>query len=114
MNNELHAHVDASLNDCDGRITQEYVIFFNDAERAESGKLYNDFSDIHFMERVLGDIASPYPYTAPRTTVEIDEDGFHVTRQHEEGVNHIEVEWCRKDCPDTYLRRDHRAESMNY
>jgi hypothetical protein len=122
----LHAHVDSYTSDCDGGISRTRVERFNEDERVEQVRAYfeghrlgyddavNDFSDIHFMNRVFANVAGPY--AVMQSTVHIDEEGFRVEERHEEGVRNVTVEWCKREgCENedsTY--RDHRAESMGY
>lgn len=114
MNNTLHAHVSTRSRDCDGGYSRDYVMTFNDDETAESGKVYNDFSEIHFMDRVMCSVASPYACELGMT-IKVDDDGIEVHENTEEGYRAASVRWCRDDCDtDEHSQRDHTAESMGY
>lgn len=113
MNTNLHAHVSTASADCDGPTYRDYVEVFNDAERAESQQEVNDFSDIHFMQRVMMNVCSPYAVHQMRITV--DETGIEYSEQTEEGYRSGEVRWCRDDCDTGEAHyRDVYAEQMGY
>ena len=114
MTTTLHAHVESSSADCDGTYSRDWTVFFNEDEKKESADAdgVNDFSDIHFMERVMMSVASPY--AARQMTVKVDDDGIEVSEATEEGYRNAEVRWCHEDCEDSHSFRDHRAESMGY
>lgn len=113
MTNTLHAHVSTVAVDCDGPLYRDYVETFNDDERAESGQAVNDFSEIRFMQRMLGNQASPY--AAHQMRVTIDETGIQVHEDTEEGYRAASVLWCREDCDtDEHSQRDVFAEQMGY
>lgn len=109
MNKNLHAHVSTFSRDCDGSYSYDYVVGFNDDERAEQVRAYfngvmrgydegvNDFSEIHFMNRVLTNLCSPYG-VEHGSTVAIGESGFEYRETTDEGYRQGEAEWCRKDC----------------
>ena len=112
---ELHAHIDRQAADCDGPVYDYRVEVFNDAEVAEreAAQGINDFSDIHFMNRVLCNVASPY--AAHQMTVKIDDEGIDVHEMTEEGFRSVQVRWCRDECDTGETRhRDIYAEMMNY
>jgi hypothetical protein len=113
--NTLHAHIDTAAADCDGPLYRSWVATFNDEERAErdAAQGINDFSDIHFMNRVLAGQCGPY--AVRQLTVKIDESGFTYHEDTEEGYRSGEVRWCTDDC-DTEERsqRDVYAEMMGY
>lgn len=114
-NNRLHAHVSTSAADCDGRVHNEYVATFSPDEIAERDAAdgVNDFSDIHFMQRVMMNVASPY--AVHQMTVKVDEDGIDVNEQTEEGYRSANVRWCHDDCDtDERGHRDEYAEMMGY
>ena len=114
MTNTLHAHVSTASRDCDGLYTREYVMVFNEDERAESGKAYNDFSDIHFMNRVMCQVASPYACELGMR-VTVDDDGIEVHENTDEGYRKASVRWCRDECDtDDHSFRDHTAEAAGY
>jgi len=110
----LHAHVSTTSVDCDGPQHDSRVEVFNDDETAESRKEVNDFSDIHFMNRVFTNQCGPYAVRQMRVTV--DDDGFEYTEETDEGYRAGEVRWCRNEHCDT-TRRTHRdvfAEMAGY
>lgn len=112
----LHAHIDARSVDCDGPMDYSWVVSFNEAERTEEREAagVNDFSEIHFMNRVLTGQASPYSTRQLRLTM--DDDGFEYHEDTEEGYRQGTVRWCRdEDCdPNERSQRDHYAEAMGY
>jgi len=126
MNNNLHAHVSTASADCDGPMYDSWVESFNEDERTEQVRAYfngivrgydepvNDFSDIHFMNRVLTSRCGPYAVGQMRVTM--DEDGFEYHEQTEEGYRSGEVRWCRSEAcdPDARTHRDVFAEAMGY
>lgn len=115
MNKNLHAHVSTASADCDGPMYRNYVEVFNDAEIAETeaAQGVNDFSDIHFMQRVMMNVASPY--AVHQMTVKVDEQGIEVSEQTEEGYRNASVVWCRDECDtEFHSQRDVYAEAMNY
>lgn len=110
----LHAHVSTSSSDCDGPMYRDYVMVFNDDETAESGKAVNDFSDIHFMQRVMMSVASPYAVQYGMT-VKVDESGIEVHESTDEGYRAAEVRWCTDECDESAAsQRDVFAEQMGY
>lgn len=111
----LHAHIDTASRDCDGLYTRDYVMTFNDAEVEESKKDVNDFSDIHFMNRVMTNIASPYA-VEHGMTVKVDDAGIEVHEVTDEGYREATVRWCRdEDCEVAeWSFRDHTAEAAGY
>lgn len=111
----LHAHVSTSQADCDGPTYNEYVATFSEEEIAEhtTAQGVNDFSDIHFMQRVMMNVASPY--ACHEMTVKVDETGIEVHERTEEGYRRAEVQWCHDDCDtDERSHRDVYAEMMGY
>lgn len=111
MTTTLHAHVSTSSSDCDGPMYREYVEVFNDDETAESGKAYNDFSDLHFKARILSNAVSFHA----TCKVEVDEDGFQYHEQTDEGYRAVHVSWCESDCDESQSsQRDVFAEQMGY
>lgn len=113
--NEIHAHVSTASADCDGPLYRDYVTVPNDDEIAESERAQgvNDFSEIHFKERVMMSHCSPY--AVHQLTVKVDDGGFEWHEQTEEGYRSGEVRWCDDDC-DTgqSSQRDVYAEQMGY
>jgi hypothetical protein len=111
----LHAHVDRSSADCDGPMYDSHVETYNDDEIAEAVKAngINDFSEIHFRERVLTSNISVY--SCMQGTLEVSENGFSWNESTEEGYRTAHVRWCRDDCDtDERSHRDVYAEMMNY
>lgn len=117
MTNTLHAHVSTASADCDGPMYRDYVMGFSDDETKEHEDAdgVNDFSDIHFMERVMMSVASPYA-VEHGMTVKVDDAGIEVHETTDEGYRRAEVVWCRdEDCdPNASSQRDVYAEMMGY
>jgi hypothetical protein len=114
MTNTLHAHVDTASADCDGPLYRSWVETFNDEEIAESHKEVNDFSDIHFMNRVFANQCGPYAVRQLRITV--DDTGFEYHEVTDEGYRNGTVRWCHHDTcdPGERTHRDVYAEQMGY
>ena len=109
----LHAHVETASADCDGPLYRSHVEQMNSDEIAESKKVYNDFSDIHFMNRVFTNHCGPY--AVHQLTIKVDDDGFEWNEQTEEGYRSGQVRWCRDDCDlNEAWQRDVFAEQMGY
>lgn len=118
MTTNLHAHVYKFARDCDGGHGNEYTMGFTDAEVAEHEKAngVNDFSDIHFMERVMMNVASPYAVEYSMT-VKVDSEGIEVSEATDEGHRSAEVRWCRDEDCDPNAQGpvyDEYAEAMGY
>lgn len=123
---DLHAHISTVAVDCDGPFHRSYVETFNDDEIEEHARALNhgmdlgydgpvnDFSEIHFMNRVLSNVASPYAcHHGMRVT--IDDEGIEVHENTDEGYREATVRWCRDECDtDAHSQRDVYAEMMNY
>ena len=113
--NTQHAHVNTAASDCDGPMYREYVVRMNTDEIAESQQEYNDFSDIVFRERVLGDMVSlTTMQEGQEGTLTWDMHGFSWSRPTDEGYEGGNVTWCDDDCEDAYSQRDVFAEMMGY
>lgn len=121
MTTNLHAHVSTAARDCDGPIYREWVETLNDAERKmhedsfnEAGESINDFHDYAFRERLLSAHVSFHPEFVVR--VEIQEAGFTMSEETEEGFRSAEVEWCEDPKCDLLAKsqRDVYAEQMGY
>lgn len=111
----IHAHVSISTADCDGEINRSHTEVYSEDELREQHEAngVNDFSDIHFMERVLLSVASPY--TTNVVNITMDEHGIEVREDTEEGYRNATVQWCEYDCTtDTTTYQDVRAEQMGY
>lgn len=116
MTNTLHAHVSTYSRDCDGGHGHDYVMMFSESELAERENAdgINDFSDIHFMQRVMMSVASPYAVEYGMT-VKVDSTGIEVNEATDEGFRSAEVRWCREACEETYDHHfDEYAEAMGY
>lgn len=115
MTNTLHAHVSTATADCDGPMYRDFISTLNENEIAESENAngINDFSDIHFMNRVFTNHCGPY--AVHQLTIKADDNGFVWNEQTEEGYRSGEVRWCRDNCDtDDYSQRDISAELMGY
>lgn len=111
----LHAHVETASVDCDGPLYRDHVEIYNEdelRERAEAQGI-NDFSEIHFRERVLLSCISVYSCEQGRLTV--GDHGFDWHETTEEGHRSATVRWCWDDCDtDAAGQRDVYAEAMGY
>jgi hypothetical protein len=117
-NTNLHAHVSTFSRDCDGGHGNEYTMGFNDDETGERERAQgvNDFSDIHFMQRVMMNVASPYAVEYGMT-VKVDSEGIEVHETTDEGFRGAEVRWCRDEDCDPNAQGpvyDEYAEAMGY
>ena len=112
----LHAHVSTAAADCDGPIFRDYVVGLSEEEIAEAVHAdgVNDFSEIHFMNRVFANLCGPFAVYQMRVVV--DDSGFEWNETTDEGYRNGEVRWCRTaDCdPNAYSQRDVYAEMMGY
>lgn len=121
MTTTLHAHVSTFARDCDGGHGHDYITRMNEEEIREHEDsvdingcwVANDFSDIHFMQRVMVNVASPYAVEYGMT-VEVDSEGIRVREQTDEGHRSAEVTWCHDDCADESRVFDEYAEAMGY
>lgn len=112
----LHAHVETYSRDCDGGFESHYVVAFNDEEIAErdTANGINDFSDIHFMNRVFSNCCGPYAVSF-KMSITVTEAGFEWNEATEEGYRAGEVRWCHDDCDESERgQRDQYAEMMGY
>jgi len=115
MTTTLHAHVATTSRDCDSTYSREYVATLSEKEIAEHVEAdgINDFHDIHFKNRLMGDIASPY--AVRQMTVSVTEHGFDAVEYTEEGFRQSEVRWCEDECDEAMSSyRDSTAEAMGY
>lgn len=117
-NENLHAHVETYARDCDGGHGNEYTMGMNDDERGEreSAGGINDFSDIHFMNRVMTGLAGPYAVEY-KMTVNVGPEGFCVREETDEGYREANVTWCRDEGCDPNAQGpvyDEYAEAMGY
>jgi hypothetical protein len=114
----LHAHVSTSARDCDGGHGQDYITVPNDDERQEFAdgqkRGYNNFADLTFKNRVLGNHVSFHSEFG--VTVKVDAEGFTMSEATEEGYRAAEVRWCEDaDCdPESGGQYDEYAEAMGY
>jgi hypothetical protein len=116
MTNTLHAHVSTASSDCDGPFYREYVDTFNVTELEERAAAngVNDFSDIHFMNRVFTNNCGPYG-VEHGMRITVTNDGFDWYEDTDEGCRSGEVRWCHEDCdPRAAWQRDVFAEQMGY
>jgi hypothetical protein len=114
MTTTLHAHVDTAAADCDGPMYRTYVESLNDSERAmhDAANGVNDFHDLVFKERVLGNHVSFHG----RVTVEVHPHGFNSHEITDEGYRSADVRWCEDESCDPHAasQRDVFAEQMGY
>lgn len=96
----LHAHVETSTADCDGRYNNDYV-----------SRPTTDEDDYSFMVRRMSMDTSP---NARQATLTVDNDGYVWSENTEEGFVNVQVRWCREDCADDTRYRDHTAEAAGY
>ena len=114
----LHAHINTASADCDGPMYREYVGRPNDDEiamheAAEANGGWNDFSDLAFKARMLENQVSFHSEFG--VTVKVNEHGFDMHEQTDEGYRSADVRWCEdEDCEDAYSQRDVFAEMMGY
>lgn len=98
----IHAHVVTHSSDCDGSHERRYLDVMSLEERCDQ------FGDIAFRERVLGDVVSLHS----TGTLAVTPDKIDWDEQTEEGYRHVTVKWCDED--KCYHRlppqRDFRAE----
>jgi hypothetical protein len=93
---------------------RDYVESLNVTELAEhvAANGVNDFHDLHFKDRILGNAVS---FHAEQATVEIHPNGFNYREPTDEGYRSVEVTWCEDDCDENaYSQRDVYAEAMGY
>jgi hypothetical protein len=103
---QTHAHVYTTSQDCDGKYERSHVDRPSAIERTE------EFGDLHFKERVLGNTVSLH---AENGTLTVYPGGMFWSQQTDEGYVHTQVVWCNKDyCDDDTTFRDHTAERAGY
>lgn len=101
-----HAHVSTQSQDCDGRYLHEHVDRPNSIERTE------EFGDLHFKERILGNIVS---FHAEDGTLTVNPGALYWNQPTDEGYTSTHVVWCEQDdCDDKATQRDFSAERMGY
>lgn len=111
----LHAHIDTYAVDCDGPISNSYVMTMNDDEKA------SEFGDIEFHNRVVASVVNTYSIFQQGTLRVTSGEGadyvamLEWSEQTEEGGRSTSAFICENDC-DTGERsyRDHRAEDAGY
>lgn len=95
---------------------REYVTELNSTEIAmhEVSNGVNDFHDLAFKERVLGDHVAFH--SEGGVTVKVTRDGFTMHEPTDEGYRSAEVQWCEDPECDTEAssQRDVFAEQMGY
>ena len=112
----MHAHITKESVDCDGPFYQEYVSFLTHEEKAKSRAAngVNDFTDIEFRRRILGDTVSVYAIEYG-LTMKAGPNGFNWCESTDEGHRGGEVRWCDDEsCTPAYSQRDVYAEIMGY
>lgn len=119
MTLSLHAHVSTASVGCDGPMYHDYVVVPNDDEFTESERAngVNDFSEIHFRQRVLSNCVSVYAVGSGGCKVEIEPSGDFMWHEGtDEGYRSGEAWFCDDDYCDTGQRsqRDVYAERMGY
>lgn len=116
MTTTLHAHVSTASADCDGPFYRDYVSSLSPDEIAEHERAngVNDFHDLHFKERILGNHVSFSPLMV--VDVRITPEGFTTREDTEEGYRYAEVRWCEDEScdPNAASQRDVYAEMMGY
>ena len=114
MTTNLHAHVSTASRDCDGPLYRDWVESLNDDERAmhEKANGVNDFHDLYFKERILGNHVSFHA----ECEVHVFPAGFRVSEPTDEGYRSAEVIWCEVESCDPHesSQRDIYAEMMGY
>lgn len=101
----IHAHVSTSSRDCDGDYSGGHVDEMTLEERCDQ------FGDLHFRERVLGNVVTLHGYGELKVTPE----GLEWHEQTDEGYRAASVRWCEDACADERpWQRDHRAEAAGY
>lgn len=116
MTNTLHAHLDHYSSDCDGSYSRTGDFFFNEEEVAESQKEVNDFSEIHFHDRMVSMLVNSYAMSEGcEGTLRVRQGTLEWFESTDEGRVEATVRFCTDDCgkADSTFR-DHRAESMGY
>lgn len=115
----IHAHVSRHSSDCDGTYTSGWTMTMTAEEVVESQQDVNDFSDIHFTERVVCEVVNAYSLIGTgdlRVTRFSDGDvRLSWSEATEEGFVNVEATICRDECPDSQpWQRDHAAEAAGY
>lgn len=111
----LHAHVDRTATDCDGRFDQSYIVSMNESE------ITSQFGDIEFHHRVVNLAVNTYSILATGT-LKVERFGVGTSEVRitwseptEEGSVQTEATFCTDDCDlNVHTQRDHTAESMGY
>lgn len=88
----LHAHVTTNSRDCDGGHGMEYVSTMNDTEKG------SQFADLDFKARILSNHVSFHSEFG--VTVKVDEHGFNMSEQTDEGYRAAQIQWCEDDCDE--------------
>jgi len=101
----LHAHMEGSSRDCDGDYSRGHVYEMTTLEKDDQ------FGDLHFKQRVIGNIVSLHGHG----TLTVTPERVRWHEQTEEGYSAAEITWCEDECADTRSwQRDHRAEAAGY
>jgi len=112
----LHAHLDRTATDCDGRIDDSRILVQNDEERADQ------FGDISFEARMVGSLVNTYSIlnTGSLEVTRFDSGTYDVkvewSEETEEGYVHATILFCKdEDCDlGETSHRDHFAEAAGY
>jgi hypothetical protein len=111
----LHAHIDRTATDCDGRLDQSYVVTMLDSE------VENQFGDIEFHNRVVAQFVNTYSILSTgslevtRLDVGTHDVKFEWSEGTEEGYVMVTGRFCIDECDDSeFSQRDHTAEAMGY
>lgn len=107
----LHAHVETSMTDCDGRMDRDWVAQMNDEELA------SEFGDLDFKSRMLSNLVSwSYQNTVTIEGVETGHgETIEVSYAHDEGRFWGRAVLCTDECDESaHGQRDHAAEAMGY
>jgi hypothetical protein len=92
----LHVHVEKASADCDGTYVHEDHIGLTSEDRADQ------FGDIHFRERIVGQTVNSYCGLGGRLDVRSHEDmvvSLEWNEPTDEGYRHVSVDFCsRKRC----------------
>lgn len=111
----LHAHLDRTATDCDGRLDDSRVLTQTDDEKA------GEFGDIEFHNRMVGSIVNTYSIlsTGNLKVIRLGDAAPDVmiewSEQTEEGYVHAVIRFCEVECDlDESSHRDHFAEMMGY
>ena len=101
----LPAHVSTRSRDCDGEYLHEHTARANSLERTEQ------FGDLAFKERVMGNTVSFHS----DGILTVAPHGLYWNQPTDEGYTATSVVWCEEDdCNDKPVYRDFAAERAGY